>query len=256
MSAIRNILAICFLFVASLSGLAQNEELFKKGIDSYNEGRYSEAISYYETILKNKEHSAALYFNLGNCYYKMNRIAPSIYYYEKALLLEPNDPDIQNNLAFAKQMTLDAIEEMPETGLAKAYKGTAGALSFEQWGILSIFFICLGILAYILYFLVRYSTHKRIALVSSLVILILGFVFVAFAYIGQQDYQNDQPAIIFADAIIVRSEPNRRSEPVFELHEGTKVQVLDALEEWNKIQLANGQEGWLPEEEIRLLKDF
>lgn len=248
------VIVLIFAFLAPVSG--QNEELFKKGVDSYNEGRYSEAISYYETILKNKEHSAALYFNLGNCYYKMNRIAPSIYYYEKALLLDPNDPDIQNNLAFAQQMTLDAIEEMPETGLAKAYEGTAGSLSYEEWGVLSILFICLGILGYLIYFMVQYSSHKRIALVSSLVLMILGFVFVAFAYIGQQDYRKDQPAIIFADAITVRTEPNRRSEPVFELHEGTKVQVLDALEDWNKIQLANGQEGWLPEEEIRLLKDF
>lgn len=256
MNVIRYILAFSFIISAIISVQGQNEELFKKGIESYNEGRYSEAISYYETIIKNKEHSAALYFNLGNCYYKMNRIAPSIYYYEKALLLDPNDTDVQNNLAFARQMTLDAIEEMPETGLAKAYKGTAGALSYERWGVLSIFFVCLGILAYIVYFLVRYSAHKRIALVSGLVLMILGFMFVAFAYIGQQDYKNDQPAIIFADAITVRSEPNRRSEPVFELHEGTKVQVLDALEDWNKIQLANGQEGWLPQEEIRLLKDF
>ena len=252
----RHILTLLLLFVVGLQVNGQNEALFEKGIDAYNEGRYSEAISYYETILKNKEHSAALYFNLGNCYYKMNRIAPSIYYYEKALLLDPNDPDIQNNLAFARQMTLDAIEEMPETGLAKAYKGTAGALTYEQWGILSIVFVCLGILGYIIYFLVRYSTHKRVALVSSLVLMILGFVFVAFAYVGQQNYRDDQPAIIFTDAITVRSEPNRRSEPVFELHEGTKVQVLDALDEWNKIQLANGQEGWLPESEIRLLKDF
>lgn len=256
MKQARYIVAIFLILASCFIMQGQNEALFKKGIDSYNEGRYSEAISYYETILKNKEHSAALYFNLGNCYYKMNRIAPSIYYYEKALLLDPNDTDIQNNLAFARQMTLDAIEEMPETGLAKVYKGTAGALSYEEWGVLSVLFVCMGILGYIVYFLVRYSTHKRIALISSLVLISLGFIFVAFAYIGQQDYRNDQPAIIFAEAITVRSEPNRRSEPVFELHEGTKVQVLDELEDWNKIQLVNGQEGWLPQEEIRLLKDF
>lgn len=256
MNRIAYILGIFFFLTSVLQVNGQNDVLFKKGIDSYNEGRYSEAISYYETILKNKEHSAALYFNLGNCYYRMNRIAPSIYYYEKALILDPNDTEIQNNLAFARQMTVDAIEEMPETGLAKAYQGTAGSLSYEQWAYLSILFVCLGILSYIVYFLVRYSTQKRIALVSSLVLLLLGFMFVALAYIGQQDYQKDQPAIIFADAIIVRAEPNRRSEPVFELHEGTKVQVLDELEDWNKIQLANGQEGWLPQTEIRPLKDF
>lgn len=256
MIVIRKLLTFFLLLAFSISVNGQNEDYFDKGIEAYNNGKYSEAISYYETILKNGEHSAALYYNLGNCYYKMNRIAPSIYYYEKALLLDPNDPDVLNNLAFARQMTLDAIEEMPETGLAKAYKSSVGALTHEQWAMLSIVFICFGILAYIIYFLVRYSTQKRIALVSGLVLLILGCLFVGFAYVGQRSYKNDQPAIIFADAIMVRSEPNRRSDPVFELHEGTKVQVLDQLEDWNKIQLANGQEGWIPHEEIRLLKEF
>lgn len=250
-------LLVFFTLLLSLSlGFGQNEDLFSKGTESYNAGNYSEAISHYETIIKNGEHSAALYFNLGNCYYKMNRIAPSIYYYEKALLLDPNDADIQNNLAFARQMTLDAIEEMPETGLAKMYNSTTKALSYEQWGLLSIVFVCLGVLGFIFYYFLRYATYKRIAFISSLAALILGFVFVAFAYFVQRDYKTDRPAIIFAEAITVRSEPNRRSEPVFDLHEGTKVQVLDQLEDWNKIQLANGQEGWLPESEIRLLKDF
>ena len=250
-------LLVFFTFLVSFSMvMGQNEDLFRKGVEAYNTGNYSEAISHYESIIKNGEHSAALYFNLGNCYYKMNRIAPSVYYYEKALLLDPNDAEIKNNLAFARQMTLDAIEEMPETGLTRIYNSTTGALSFEQWALLSIVFVCLGIAGYIIYYFLRYATYKRVAFVSSLVALILGFVFVVFAYIGQRDYKKDQPAIIFAEAITVRSEPNRRSEPVFELHEGTKVQVLDQLEDWNKIQLANGQEGWLPESEIRRLKDF
>lgn len=256
MKQIRHIVVLFLLLSCAQHLSGQNEEFFNKGVEAYNDGNYSQAISYYETILKNGEHSAALYFNLGNCYYKMNRIAPSIYYYEKALLLDPNDPDVKNNLAFARQMTLDAIEEMPETGIAKAYKASVGSLSYEQWAMLSILFICMGILAYIVYFIVRYSTHKRIALVSGLVLLILGCIFVAFAYVGQRSFENDRPAIIFADAIMVRSEPNRRSDPVFELHEGTKVQVLDQLEDWNKIQLVNGQEGWIPQEEIRLIKDF
>ena len=253
----RKRLVVYSTFLASLSlAFGQNEDLFHKGIESYNTGNYSEAISHYESILENGEHSAALYFNLGNCYYKMNRIAPSIYYYEKALLLDPNDEEIQNNLTFARQMTLDAIEEMPETGLAKIYNSTTRALSYEQWGLLSLIFVGLGIVGYIVYYLLGYATYKRIAFTASLVLMIMGFAFVAFAYIGQRDYKKDQPAIIFAEAITVRSEPNRRSEPVFELHEGTKVLVLDQLEDWNKIQLANGQEGWLPESEIRLLKDF
>ena len=90
----------------------------------YNEGKYAEAISLYESILATKKHSAALYFNLANAHYKLNHIAPSIYYYEKALQLNPNDSDIKNNLAFAQNMTIDAINDVPEVGFSKLINNT------------------------------------------------------------------------------------------------------------------------------------
>ena len=234
----------------------QSEALFDKGVAAYNDGKYSEAIGYYEDVIKSGVHSEAVYFNLGNCYYKLNKTAPSIYYYEKALLLDPDDAEIKNNLAFAKQMTLDAIEEMPQTGLARLSQNMSNVMTYEQWGLGSIVFIFLAVFSFILYYFLSYSNYKRIALISSMVSVFLGVLFFAFAYSGQQSYASDQPAIVFAEEITVRSEPNRRSEPVFELHEGTKVQVLDMLEDWQKIQLVNGQEGWLHESEVRLLKDF
>jgi hypothetical protein len=35
------------------------------------------------SVLKTNQHSSELYFNLGNCYYKLNKVAPAIYSYEK-----------------------------------------------------------------------------------------------------------------------------------------------------------------------------
>ena len=105
-----------------LQAAAQENPLFSKATEAYNKGRYDEAISYYEQILESGSHSAAVYFNLGNSYYKKNEIAPSIYYYEKALLLEPGDPETLNNLRFAQNMTLDAITPLPQTDLQRFYK--------------------------------------------------------------------------------------------------------------------------------------
>ena len=114
------------LLLACFSGSAQNEALFKEATAAYNEGDYEKAAKNYLEILENGQHSAELYFNLGNCYYKLNQIAPSIYYYEKALLLKPNESETKNNLAYAQNMTLDAIDELPETGLAKIKKSLTG----------------------------------------------------------------------------------------------------------------------------------
>ncbi|MEM6540719.1 MAG: SH3 domain-containing protein, partial [Bacteroidota bacterium] len=39
-------------------------------------------------------------------------------------------------------------------------------------------------------------------------------------------------------------------------HEGTKVNVMDTLENWYKIKIADGQTGWIPSESLKLVKDF
>ena len=90
------------LFLFGYIGFAQNQTLFDKANALYNEGKYEEAITNYKAILETANHSADLYFNLANAHYKLNNIAPSIYYYEKALQLEqavltmfPPDPSIQ-----------------------------------------------------------------------------------------------------------------------------------------------------------------
>ena len=70
-------------------------------------------IDEFKLIIENGEHSAALYFNLGNSYYKINDLANSIYYYEKALKLMPNDSDVLNNLSYSQNMLIDKVEKLP-----------------------------------------------------------------------------------------------------------------------------------------------
>src|SRR5690349_20723587 len=96
---------------------AQSE--FAKGNDLYKNGKYEQAIDAYTSELTAKKQSAELYFNIGNCYYKLNKVAPAIYKYEKALVLNPNDADIATNLRFAQKRTVDEIKVVPKVGFAK-----------------------------------------------------------------------------------------------------------------------------------------
>ena len=238
------------------TGATQNQALFDRATTAYNEGDYKKAVENYLEILENGKHSAELYFNLGNSYYKLNEIAPSIYYYEKALLLRPNDGEIKNNLAYSQNMTLDAIEQMPETGLSKIKKSTTGFLSFDQWARVAVVFLILFVLLYIAFYYFRYSSRKRIAFIASIVSLAVAIVSVVFAFIQYGDFKADRPAIVFSDEAIIKSEPNERRREVFTLHEGTKVNVLEELNNYHKIQIADGKTGWVPKESIKLLKDF
>ena len=103
----RFTLVLLSLLLATTTGVAQAsmEHLVEQGNAAYNEGDFQKAISLYEQTLKMGQHSAALYFNLGNAYYRLNKVAESIYYFEKAKQLNPKDEDIQVNSAFAQNMT-------------------------------------------------------------------------------------------------------------------------------------------------------
>lgn len=252
MKKVLTLSILLFGFIVS----AQNDALFNKATEAYNKGSYDKAIEHYLGIIGNGQHSAELYFNLGNSYYKLDQVAPSIYYYEKALLLKPYDLEMKTNLTYAKNMTLDAIEVMPKTGLSKIYDSVIGFLSFDQWGYLAVFCIVLFVLLYIAFYYFRYSARKRIAFVSSLVSLFIASIAVVFAFVQYNDFLADQPAIVFANEVVIKSEPNVRSQEVFKLHEGTKLNVLEELNDWKKIRIADGKTGWLPSKDIKLLRDF
>lgn len=246
---------VTFLITASL--FAQNNtDLFEQGNTLYNESNYPEAIKNYEQILNTDVHSAELYFNLANAHYKLNHIAPSIFYYEKALQLNPNDSDIAHNLSFAKNMTLDAIDVIPEVGISKVISNVSNTISFNAWAILAVCFVILAVILFINYYLSNGTKTKRFSFTVGLicVFLMVGSLVSAFHKFSLD--QSNNPAIVFAQETKVKSEPNLRSDEAFRLHEGTKVQVLDTINNWMKIKLSDGKTGWIPSTDIKLLGSF
>jgi tetratricopeptide (TPR) repeat protein len=251
----RNI-GYILVFLISTITYAQNNLLFDEANALYNEANYTEALEKYKTILDSGEHSAELYFNMANAHYKLNHIAPSIYYYEKALLLKPHDKDINNNIAFARNMTVDAIDTVPEVGISKLVKNATNTLSFDVWAKMSVAFIAFFVVLFIAYYFTYSTSKKRLAFVTSNVSLLLAIVSLAFAFHKFKLDSNNQPAIVFAQESKIKSEPNLRSEEAFVLHEGTKVQVLDSVNNWKKIKLSDGKTGWIIENDIKIVKNF
>jgi tetratricopeptide (TPR) repeat protein len=252
MKAVTILLLCCF----SLFGFSQNNQRFEKANALYNDGKYAEAIDIYESILDSKVHSAELYFNIGNSNYKLNNIAPSIYYYEKALQLSPNDTDIKNNLAFAQNMTIDAIDKVPEVGFSRIFKNVVNTFNTDTWAKIAIGGVIVFVLLFLMYHFSYATSRKRIAFIVSVMSLLIGLFSVAMAFKKDMLNKKDNPAIVFSQESRVKTDPNQKSEEVFRLHEGTKVQVLDSYDDWKKIQLSDNSIGWIPAKDIKLLKNF
>jgi len=248
---------VIYIFLFLLGGITNAQDdnaLFILANNHYNEGEFQEAITVYEGIINGGQHSSDLYFNLANAYYKTNQVAPSIFYYEKALQLAPNDKDIKNNLAFAQNMTIDAIEVIPEVGFTKIAKNLVNSFSFDVWSIMSVSLILLFVFLFLSYYFSYGTNKKRLMFVSSFVSLAFGLIALAFAFQKYEFVQNENAAIVFSQESEVRTDPNLRSETAFNLHEGTKVQIVEKYDDnWVKIKLSDGKTGWIAIVDIKEL---
>ena len=118
------------------------------------------AIGVYLAIEEQGIESDDLYFNIANCYYKINKVAPAIYYYEKALKVNPTNEDAAANLAFAKRMTIDVIEELPKTFLQRFSANIIQKLPFDTWAIIAVIASFLAALLFLLYYFSTSSKKK------------------------------------------------------------------------------------------------
>lgn len=228
--------------------------LLKEANKLYQTEKYAEAITVYEKVIQTNQQSVALYFNLANAHYKLNHIAPSIYYYEKALLLAPNDPDILNNLSFAKAMTIDEIKEVPEIGLTKYIRQVTSLFYFETWAWISIGCASAVLLFFVFYFYSDATKLKRFSFTAIFVWIALLAGAISAGALEKSIFINEQPAIVFANTAPVKNEPLQNAEDTFVLHEGTKVFIIEKNKNWSKIRLSDGSEGWIDSDSIKPIK--
>lgn len=230
------------------------QSAFDKANALYRKQNYAGAAQEYESILKGKKESAEVYFNLGNSYYKMGKIAPSVYNFEKALQLNPNYKDAQINLGYANKMTIDNIKEVPKVGFSKMLYNLTGTYHYNTWGWIAVGF-AFGFLAmFIGYYFAGTTVIKRIFFFAMFVMLLVIVISVLSAIFVKSVDANEHPAIVFAEVIAVKSEPSDRSEDAFVLHEGTRVNVLETVDNWKKIELADDSVGWIESSAIKEVK--
>ena len=219
---------------------------FEQANAAYNEGNYESALEFYNNIVAAEQESAPLFFNMGNTYYKMGIYPMAIYYYEKALKLDPSNADIKTNLEIANLAIADKIDPIPQSFIAKGWNNVKNMFSSDSWATVSI--ICFAILLTALFLFLRarrMGLRKAGFFVGILALLVFVFSFI-FSMEKRNDAETHNQAIVITPTVTVKSSPNLSSVDLFVLHEGTKVTILDEADGWNKVRIANGSEGWMP----------
>ncbi len=242
------------LILVGFGAFAQTpDEIFKEANTLYKEHKYEEALQKYKSIEEKGFVAEDLYYNMGNVYYKLEEIAPAILYYKRALKLDPNLDDAKFNLKMAQQRTADKIEKLPVTFFAKFWNWLANILTVHQWAIFSVLMAFFTAISFIFYFFAKSSFIKRISFVKSITFLSLMIISLIIAH--QQDIweKSNKEAVVMTENSYIKIAPNENSGDKFILHEGTEVLVVDQVDDWYRIKLADGKVGWIHSGEVSLI---
>ena len=240
------IFALLLLLYSPALQAAPAETLLDSANSFYISNQFDKAAELYLAVVQAGYEASELYYNLGNSYFKMDQIAMAILYYEKALKLDPYDNDTKNNLNMSYSRTADKIETIPEFFLKKWWKAAYNLLLPDIWAVLSISALVLSLLLFFLKLTGIKVFQSRMLLPAGIVTLLLALLFFTFSLSRKTYIDSDDTAIITDLSIGVKSSPEALGTSVFVLHEGTKVTILDSLDNWKEIMIGNGNIGWVP----------
>ena len=225
------------------------DSMFAMANRLYSEGHYEQAVDMYEAILDAGKEASCLYYNLGNAYFKQNSLAAAILNYERAYRLNPSDEDINHNLSIARAQIVDKFDEVPEFVILTVFGKIKSMFAANTWGIFA-FVLFSVVLVLVLLFLFAGSLFvRRLSFWLACVVLLLSIS----CKLIENSLRKYDDAIVFAPVLTAKTSPDDSGKDMFLLHEGTKVLIRETFNEWTKIQLPNGEQGWVVTEAIQVI---
>ena len=219
--------------------------LWDEANTAYLRSDFLSAERIYRQILEGGEHSAKLYYNLANTYFKEERLGEAILYYHRALRLDPSDEDIRYNLTGAEGHTIDRIEKIPEFFLKGWMRSLRSLMSGTTWSILSLLWLTISLGAVLFYLLSQRLALRKAGFYATLCSLLLFALCCSFAAADRSALMDRSEAVILSPSVAVKSSPDKAATDLFVLHEGTTLRLSNTLGEWHEIILADGKKGWL-----------
>jgi hypothetical protein len=233
--------AICPLFA---DDLAAN---FAEANKLYVQGQYAEAASAYQKLVESGEVSAALYFNLGNAWFKSGAIGRAVVNYRLAEVLSPRDADLRANLQFARNRV---SKDGPVQG--KRWRAWLSWLTLNEWTVFAAAsgWGWLGMLTLSQW---RPGLKKALGRYTAAI----GAVFV-LASVGLglklHDYLATTSAVVVVSEATVRYGPLEESRSFYTLRDGAEVEVTDQQGQWLQVRDASRRTGWLRSDQVIVLK--
>ena len=252
MLAVTGLVLIMGLLAAinmSAHSLEADIEAVSIGNKLFESGQYDQATQIYQQIISQGVQDSAIYYNLGNVYYKQGDLGRAIVNYERAALMNPRDSDIQANLTIARKQA-EPSESLPAiaTGPVDSITRLVGSwFSIDETAILA-----LGLwFAFSMLFLVwlQLEPGKARTWMGYSAFMTLLLVAVLTLSLGNRIYNEKvhPTAVVVADEITINSQPGDQYTTEYSLHNGAEVVLLGTQGDWAHLSTpGETMEGWIP----------
>jgi tetratricopeptide (TPR) repeat protein len=228
---------------ASPCPAAQAGLWLQQATEFYKAENYDSAAEYYRKIEEAGIRSGDIYYNLGNCYFRQNRLGHAILYFEKARVLSPNDADIVHNLRFARLNIVDRVPE-PQRGFLESVLRSSHmylSLDIQLWSLTALFAaLCLLFSAGLFV-----SRNARLWIVYASALVVAGMLLLAVSA-GTKIYhrENANYAVVLGTSVDAMNAPDG-DKVLFTAHEGTTFRLRKEMDQWVLASLPNGVSGWV-----------
>ena len=241
-------------FGAAQAAESYPDSLWRSGVEAYTAGDYASALKDFEDVRETGLMSKELYYNLGNSYLRSGEIAQAILWYERACRLDPSDADIRYNLEYARALTQDRIDEVPEMFFQQWRRGVCYLLPSNAWAVIGLVSLALFVACVLLFLLGSTAGRRKLGFFLGIAFLVVALLGWDFAQWQRSEALRQDMAIVMKPVSSVKSSPSADgAKDLFILHEGTRVRILDNVGGFSNIELADGRQGWIPASEIEVI---
>ncbi len=118
-------------------------------------------------------------------------------------------------------------------------------LNSDTWSYISLLLLAFTAILLLSFRFGPSSRFRKISFFVAMASLLLGICSGYFSLNQKLIYSKRDTAVIMSQVSTIKSAPDNSGKTLFILHEGTKVQLLEELGQWKRVELADGRQGWI-----------
>jgi hypothetical protein len=234
--------------IGLLTAQSTPKQLLQAGHNAYHDKDYETAISRYEAIREKGYESLALYYNLGNAYYRSGNLPMAVLHYERALKLDPGSEPVKANLEVVREQLEAANIQIEQSGVVRFWLSVQQLMRTRGWATLGLLLFWMGVGGLAAWQFAPQRKHRKAGFLAGIMALLLCLLPFGLAYGRAQQEFYTQEAVLMAEETILRIAPDAQSEAVRTLYGGETLTILDEISGWYKVELSDKTVGWLPKD--------